>query len=127
MSQENVEIVRRWTDAHNRRDSEALIELADPDFVRSRGEGFPDAIFESIEESHARFEVVPEEFLDAGAAVVMIGHLDARKRGSGAEEKVPFASAYWLRAGKVFRIETFEDRSEALEAVWREQNAHADS
>jgi ketosteroid isomerase-like protein len=31
MSQENVEIVRRWNTAYNRRDFENLIELTDPD------------------------------------------------------------------------------------------------
>jgi ketosteroid isomerase-like protein len=32
MPQENVEIVRRWNDAYNRRDLETLLELTDPDF-----------------------------------------------------------------------------------------------
>ena len=31
MSQENVEIVRRWNDGCNRRDMDTLIKLTDPD------------------------------------------------------------------------------------------------
>ena len=31
MSQENVEIVRRWNAAYNRRDFETMFELSDPD------------------------------------------------------------------------------------------------
>jgi hypothetical protein len=31
MSQENVEVVRRWTEAHNRRDIDGLLELSDVD------------------------------------------------------------------------------------------------
>jgi len=41
---------------------------------------------------------------------------------------MPLVVAAWLRASEVFRIETFTDRSDALEAVaLSEQDAHADS
>ena len=32
MSQENVEIVRRWIDDYNSRDTESLFAITDPDF-----------------------------------------------------------------------------------------------
>ena len=32
MSQEHVEVVRRWLEAYNRRDIKGLLELSDPEF-----------------------------------------------------------------------------------------------
>jgi ketosteroid isomerase-like protein len=88
MSQENVEIVRRWFEAYNRRDIGGLTDLSDPEIdLRSRFvaiepvlhgyEGIR-AYFEGLHEAYDHFEVVPVEFIDAGAAVVVVGHADWR-------------------------------------------------
>jgi hypothetical protein len=47
----------------------------------------------------------------------MVTHLHWRGKGSGAHGQTPIVAAFWLRAGKVFREETFTDRADALEAV----------
>jgi ketosteroid isomerase-like protein len=128
MSQENVEIVRRFLEAYNSRDFEAINELIDPTFeFRSRfvgiesvhraSEGFPSTYFEMLDEAYDRFEVALDEFIDAGAAVLAAGHAQWRGKASGAEGETPVLPAFWLRAKKVFRAETFTDRAEALEAV----------
>jgi ketosteroid isomerase-like protein len=128
MSQENVEIVRRFLEAYNSRDFEAINELIDPTFeFRSRfvgiesvhraSEGFPATYFEMLDEAYDRFEVALDEFIDAGAAVLTAGHAQWRGKASGAEGETPVLPAFWLRAKKVFRAETFTDRAEALEAV----------
>ena len=138
MSQENVEIVRRWVAAYNQRDMDALIKLTDPDVeFRSvflamesifRGYEGLHAYFEAIEDAYERFVILPEELLDAGAAVLSLARAEWRGRGSGAEGSRPLTVATWIRAGKVFRLETFTDRGEALEAVGlSEQDAHADA
>ena len=138
MSQENVEIARRWNAAYNRRDRETLFALTASDFefrsiflsVESvfRGHDGLDAYFEAIEDAYERFVVHISEFIDAGAAVVVVGHVDWRGKESGAEGTLLLFVVAWLRSGEVFRIETFTDRSEALEAVGlSEQDAHADS
>jgi ketosteroid isomerase-like protein len=128
MSQENVEIARRWIEAWNRRDVEGLTELTEPDFeLKSlfvpiegdffRGYAALHAYFEAVDEAYEHLLSVPEEFIDAGAAVVVVTHLDWRGKGSGAHGETPVVVTFWLRAGKVFREETFMDRAEALEAV----------
>ena len=127
MSQENVEIVRRWNAAYNLRDMDTLIKLTDPDFeFRSiflamesdfRGYEGLSAYFEAIDDAYERFVVMPDEFLDAGAAVAILARAEWRGRGSGAEGSMPLAITTWLRAGRVFRLETFTDRREGLEAV----------
>jgi ketosteroid isomerase-like protein len=128
MSQENVEVARRWIEAYNRRDMETLVQLNTADFIfRSifvavetefqSPEGFPYAYFKTLDEAYERFVVVPSEFIDGGAAVLMVGSAEWRGRESGAEGATPIATASWFRAGKVFRAETFTDRAEALEAA----------
>jgi ketosteroid isomerase-like protein len=129
MSRENVEAVRRWIEAYNRRDMEGLIEVIETDFeFRSvfvsveavfRGhERFPYAYFKTLDEAYESFVVTPSEpLIDAGAAVLMVATADWRGRTSGAEGKTPIATAFWLKAGKVFRAETFTDRAQGLEAV----------
>lgn len=128
MSQENVEIARRFVEVYNRRDFEGIIELMDPTFeFRSRfvgiesvhraSEGFPYTYFRMLDEAYDRFEVVLSEFIDAGAAVLSAGRAEWRGRASGIQGETPILPAFWLRARKVFRAETFTDRTEALEAV----------
>jgi hypothetical protein len=63
MSKQNVEIVRRWVDAYNRRDNEALVGLNDPDFeFRS--------IFVSIESVFRGVAAFPYAYWVLGAAVL---------------------------------------------------------
>jgi len=138
MSQENVEIARRWNAAYNRRDMETLFALTASDFeFRSifltmesifRGHEGLDAYFEAIEDAYERFVVATDEFIDAGAAVLLVAHVEWRGKESGAEGTMPLCVAAWLRAGQIFRLETFTDRSQALAAVGlSEQDAHAAS
>lgn len=127
MSRANVDVVQRWTEAYNRRDVDGLIALTDPDFeFRSifvaiervfRGYEGIRAYFNELDDAYARFEAVPSEYIDAGAAVLWTGFFAWRGKESGAEGTQEVAPAVWLRAGKVFRIESFTDRAQALEAV----------
>ncbi len=129
MSQRYVEVVRRWTEAYNRRELERLIELSDPDIeFRSlfagiesggafRGRAGVYEYFKAIEDAYESFQVLPDEFLDAGAAVLTLGHAVWTGRGSGASDRTRIFVASWLRSAKVMRVETFTSRAEALEAA----------
>src|SRR5689334_13816742 len=109
MSQENVEAVRSFIEAYNRRDFERITELIDPTFeFRSRfvglesvhraSEGFPHTYFTMLDEAYDHFEVVLSEFIDAGAAVLTAGHAEWRGKASGAQGEAPILPAFWLRA-----------------------------
>jgi ketosteroid isomerase-like protein len=130
MSKENVETVRRWIEFYNRRDTDGLIGLNTPDYemksvfagIESGGifrgsAGFPFAYFKEIDDAYERFELVARDFIDAGAAVVMVAEIAWRGVESGAEGRSPLFAVFWLRAGKVFREESFNVRAEALEAA----------
>jgi ketosteroid isomerase-like protein len=128
VSQRNIDVVRRWIDAYNSRDFDALIDVTDPEFhFRSRFvalesefrgyEGFPHSYFRTLDEAYERFQVIPSDFIDAGAAVLMVGDAEWRGKASGAEGSLPIFVASWLRTGRLMRTETFTDRAQALEAV----------
>jgi ketosteroid isomerase-like protein len=130
VSRENVEIVRRWVEFYNRRDTDGLISLTAPDYemksvfagIESGGmfrayTGFPFAYFKEIDEAYEQFALVPTEWIDAGAAVVMVADISWRGGASGAAGSAPLFAVFWLRAGKVFHEESYTVRAEALEAV----------
>jgi ketosteroid isomerase-like protein len=86
--------------------------------VRFRGEAdFPHAYFEAVDDAFEQLQSFPDEFIDAGDAVLVVTHLNWRGKVSGAHGETPIVAAFWVRAGKVFREETFTDRAAALEAV----------
>jgi ketosteroid isomerase-like protein len=127
VSQENVQIVRAGLDAYNRRDLDALLEHAAPDFVfdLSRAIGPQRGVYELdqfrawVTDLWATFEVhqfEPHEFIDAGEHVVVPVTAHARGR-DGVEATADTASVYTFRDGAVTRISMYQGRQEALEAV----------
>ena len=126
MSQENVELMRQAEEAILRRDRDAWFAIHDEDFeivpVRDWPEGgvrgrdaawdFHMRIRDSFE-----WEAIEVERVDAGADKVLV-HLryDARGAGSGAEVELDQWYVATVRDGKIFCLEWFTDRAEALKA-----------
>jgi ketosteroid isomerase-like protein len=133
MSQENVEIVRRFADAWNRRDRDAFLALLDPQF-----EGIPPSDWPESAPVHGREaawdfgleleapwqEGVGEitELIEAGNDRVVMGATrDVRGKVSGVEVKLDSWAIFSFRGGRIVRIEWFSDRSETLEAAGLEE------
>jgi ketosteroid isomerase-like protein len=137
MSQENVEIVRRATEAYNRRDFAESIRWVDPEveWDMSRIE-VPEAevyrgydglrtFSQRWDESWESVTVAPEEFIDAGNKVISVVHQVGRGKASGVEVDQRFAQLWTLRDGKIIRMEMYRDREAALEAAGlSEQDTH---
>jgi ketosteroid isomerase-like protein len=129
MSQRNLEVARRWTEAYNSRDIEGLLDLSDPDIeFRSifagiesggafRGRTGVFEYFKAIDDAYESFQVLPDEYLDAGAAVVFPSQAVWTGRGSGASDATQIAVVVWLRKTKVMRVEVFTDQAQAFEAA----------
>ena len=133
MSEENVEVARRFVDALNaflrgKISSEAWLALWDEEAefypLRAQLEGesysghdglmrFVAELAEDFEE--VRFEV--EETRDAGEQVVGIGRFRARGRTSGLDLNVPFGAVQRVRRGKIVYARLFSVPAEALEAA----------
>ena len=129
MSQENVEIVRRFADCWERRDWDGMAELADPKVeahgtvggveegrVR-RGVSEIRRDYESVEETWDEHRIEIEKLVDAGDRVVILQREYQRGRSSGAEVVIDAAVIVDLRNGRIVRVQGYMDRAEALEAA----------
>ena len=121
MSQEYVEIVRRFLDVV---DVDEALTYADPGIVWNPIEELPtqghDAVRASLAHWKAEWDdyrLMPEEFVDMGDRVVVTVRLGGRGRGSGVEIDARFYDVYTLRDNKIVRMDQFKERSEALAAA----------
>jgi ketosteroid isomerase-like protein len=121
MSQENVEIVRRFLVVD---DLDEALTCVDPGIVWNPVEESPAEGHDAVRASTARwkgewdeYELIPEEFADMGDRVVVTVRFRARGRGSGVEVDARLYDVFTLRDGKIVRMDQFAERSEALEAA----------
>ena len=128
MSEENVELARRFGEWFNAGDAEAAqahstddVEIVPLRAVMEgtayRGPGAFAAFKVDNDESWAELRFEAEEFRDAGERVVAIGHLAARARLTGADVRTSLALLLEFRGDLVSRIETYVDIAAALEAA----------
>jgi ketosteroid isomerase-like protein len=74
---------------------------------------------DKVNEAFDDYRMLPEEFIDAGEdRVLVFSREGGRGKGSGAEvETHPTAHLWTLRDGKAVRMQSYWERSEALEAA----------
>jgi ketosteroid isomerase-like protein len=128
MSQENVEVVRRWIEALNRRDVATMSDLwrsdGEVDWSRARGplkgvyrgrseyESLLNEFFSTFEKS----EVETHGFTEAGSEVVMPHTTHFRGR-EGIELTASATWVYTVENGRITRLRLFQEEAEALEAA----------
>jgi ketosteroid isomerase-like protein len=124
MSQENVEIVRRFLDL----DVDEALTYAHPGIVWNPIEESPTQGHDAVRASLARwkgewddYKLSAEEFADRGDRVVVTVRVGGRGRASGVEIDARFYDVYTLHDGKIVRMDQFAERSEAFEAVGRSE------
>jgi ketosteroid isomerase-like protein len=125
VSQENVELVRRWVWAFVN-DTDTFLEVAHPEIE-----------WAPIEENHTVFHghegamqirtewlasfdeqrKVVEEILDRGDDVFAAVHLTGRGKGSGAVVDIRVYTHVKVRDGKAVYLFEYADRAEALRAA----------
>jgi ketosteroid isomerase-like protein len=136
MSQQNVEIVRRVSDAFAAGDSDTLFALVAPEiewdfshvdtWLEEKMYRGYDGIAEFFgkwvgEWDDYSFEV--EDIIDAGDRVVAIVRDEGRGKSSGIKLERRHAEVWTVRDGKVIRIEPYDEKAEALAAVGLEDSA----
>ena len=132
MAEDNVELFNQVVDAYNRRDVEALLEVAHPNVewhpagVRAltgddagvyRGHDGMRQMFREVDEEFSAVEVELSEVRDLGERFLAIGRFHVRGRESEAEVTSPLGAVADFADGKVLRVQTYLDHAEALEAV----------
>jgi ketosteroid isomerase-like protein len=128
MSQ-NTDVLKGGYDAFNSGDQQALTEVFAED-VRWEGtndkripgagtfDGRDDALtaLGQAVEPFESFSSQPDEFLEEGDTVVVLGHTEARTK-TGNDLKVPFVHVWRMEGGKIKRGQLLTDTSVILEAV----------
>jgi ketosteroid isomerase-like protein len=141
MSQENLEVVRRFYESWSKQDLAGVLDCAHAEFVLDWSAS--QAPFGGVYSGHEGFRRfwtehndVWEEFeLDvvegvecAHDQVTTVTVVRGRGRGSGVRIEGTGAVLWTLRESKVLGAKLFQSKAEALEAVGlSEQDAHADS
>ncbi len=134
MSEHNVDIVRRGFEAWDRRDFEAAAADFSPDLVIDASERVLNpAVYTGIEgamrfrseiaETWNEFHVEIEDTLAAGDEVVVLVRSTGKGRASGAQVDARAAWVVTVIDRKVTRVRLYRDRSQALEAVDRADQA----
>ena len=129
MSEENVEIVRRILEAYESGDLSGAIAALSTDMVTHVAQPIPVAgtyygpegflqLTLDWAEGFDELNVTGEEYFDTPGDKVIVR---ARHRGSGVGSGAAVETDIWyvttVRAGKVVRVDVFNDKTEALEAA----------
>jgi uncharacterized protein len=128
MSQENVEIVRRFGEAWQRGDFAAALSTLDenvewcdqvaiPGAEVHRGREAVRRHFEQWLDAWKEIDYTAEEVLDPGNCVVVMVRRCGKGARSGAEVNDRVTYVYTVCGEKIVRFEAFTDKAEALEAV----------
>lgn len=127
---ESTEAIKAGWDAFGRGDMEAVketwtddVEWEAPDFAKLPGSGVTkgkDAIVQMIGEVLGEFdnpEVTPDEFIEQGDTVVVLGHQSGKAKSTGQDVKVPFVHVWRVKDGKGHRCQSLIDTATVAEAT----------
>jgi ketosteroid isomerase-like protein len=126
----NLEIVQRSYASFSRGDLDAVLADLDPAIEWHQAQGLPHGglyhgvdevrrnIFEPLEaEWWSEFTADPDEFLDAGDQVVVLGRYRGTAQGSGKALDLPFVHVWTLREARATRFRLFLDTAGWVEAL----------
>ena len=121
MSQQDVETIRVAYDAFNRKDIPAVLASQDPqmEWIEAGGGRAPAGtfhgsqsiatdVFAKVPQNFDEFRAEPEQFIDSGEYVVVIGRFRGKAK-SGATLDAPFVHVYRMRNGKSVRFQNYVD------------------
>jgi uncharacterized protein len=128
----DVDVIRRAIEAFNSGDVDGMLALVDdnlewrPIFGAATGgattyrghAGFLE-YWRGTQEIWDSFHFEPEELIDDGTSIVVIGRGSGRAKGSGIDIDQPFAMVWQVREGKGVFGQTFTDVDEARAAAGR--------
>jgi uncharacterized protein len=126
----NVEAARRSYDAFERGDMEAVVADMAEEIEWEQAQGLPHGgrysglaavrreVFEPLDRDWwDEFHALPEEFLDAGEHVVVLGRYTGSAKATGRSLDVPYAHIWTFRNGRAVRCRQFLDTAGWLAAL----------
>ena len=125
-----VEIVKRSYEAFSRGDLDSVVADFDPEIEWQQAQGLPHggtnrgveavrrSIFDPLDADWwDEFSADPDEFLDAGDDVMVLGRYRGVAKGTGKRLDVPFVHVWRLRDGKAVLFRQFLDTRGWVEAL----------
>jgi ketosteroid isomerase-like protein len=132
MSQENVEVVRRWFELFSRGRTEAALQYIDPAIETIEGAELPGAgsyfghaglamAYDHWADQWDDLRIELEELIDAGSEVVAVTRHHGTGRASAAAVQTLVAWVFTVEHGKLVRPRIFNTKAQALEAIGLQQ------
>jgi uncharacterized protein len=125
-----ADIVRRSYDAFARHDIDGVLGDMHPEIEWHQAQGLPHGgfykgldevkrnIFDPLDRDWwAEFSAAPDEFIDGGDQVVVLGRYRGVAKGTGKRLDVPFVHVWTLRDEKAVRFRQFLDTAGWVEAL----------
>ena len=133
MSKENVALIRSIYEAFAAGDVPAVVARMSPNIVWNEAENFPYAdgnpycgpeailtgIFARLGSEWDGFAAVPEEYLDAGDTVVVLGRYRGTCKATGSGLDAQLAHVWRVEDGKAARFQQYTDTLQAARATGR--------
>ena len=126
----DIELVKRSYEAFARDDLDGVLADMHPEIEWHQAQGLPHGgyyrgldevrrnIFEPLDaEWWEEFSADPDEFLDAGSQVVVLGRYRGVAKGSGKRLDVPFVHVWTVEGDKAVRFRQFLDTRGWVEAL----------
>jgi ketosteroid isomerase-like protein len=131
MSDQNVALVRSIYEAFGRGDIPAVLGAMSPDMEWREAENFPYAdgnpyrgheallngVFVRLAGEWDGYSALPEEFLDAGDTVVVLGRYTGGFKATGKRIDAQMAHVWRVRDGKVVRFHQYVDTLQIARAT----------
>ncbi len=126
---ENVQVVRDMYEAFGMKDETRLRQLLHPDVEWIQCAGFPggghrrgqdevlEKVFRSLRSDWNDWRVEIEEYLDAGDAVVVLGHYAGTHAATKRPMTAVFAHVYIVANGRIVRFRQFTDTHQLVKAA----------
>jgi uncharacterized protein len=114
MSQQNVTLAQSMYDAFARGDIPTVVGAMDPniEWIEPEAPGFPfggvhrgpqevvDKVFALLQTYYQEIAFIPQEFVEAGDRVIVLGESRGKAKASGTSFQVDFVHALTFRDGK---------------------------
>jgi uncharacterized protein len=131
MSQENITVIRGMYDSFSRGDVTSVLGQMHQHIEWREAENFLyadrspyrgpqevlEGVFMRLASEWADFKVMPEEWLDAGNHIVVLGTYSGRHKESGREVRAQFAHIWGVTHGRVVRFQQYTDTKQFADAI----------
>ena len=131
MSQENMTVIRGMYEYFSKGDVTSVLGQMHQHIEWREAENFiyadrnpyrgPQAVLEGVfmrlASEWADFKVMPEEWLDAGNHIVVLGTYSGRHKESSREVRAQFAHIWGVTHGRVVRFQQYTDTKQFADAI----------